>query len=262
MTIREERNASNAVTKMYFTNGVQISGSDYYYTRDHLCSIRELTGTNGAVLARYDYDPYGQQVQLSGTISADFGYTGFYVHQPSGVLLAPYREYSAPLGRWISRDPLGEAGGINLYEYVKNDPIRLTDRYGLDPAFAPDIGITDNAPPLNGSFGFVGGKAGGPGPLTTEGLFIGGITPNNKGYGGALLATGKECKAKIGPARFDIGLLGGVEQTNLGTTGIGLFDLDLGFGGVGAYWSPGSFGLYGYGNYGDAFAGAGVELPK
>ena len=36
MTIREERNASNAVTKMYFANGVQISGSNYYYTRDHL----------------------------------------------------------------------------------------------------------------------------------------------------------------------------------------------------------------------------------
>ena len=74
MTIREELNASNAVTKMYFNNGVQISGSNYYYTHDHLGSIREVTGTSGLVLARYDYDPYGLQTQVSGTMNVDFRY--------------------------------------------------------------------------------------------------------------------------------------------------------------------------------------------
>jgi RHS repeat-associated protein len=134
MSICEEKNASGSVTKRYFNQGVQISGSDYYYTRDHLGSIREVTGTNGVVLARYDYDPYGQQTQLSGTMSVDFGYTGLYYHQPSGLLLAPYREYSASLGRWISRDPLRNAEfkqGPNLYEYCGDDPINGIDPLGL-----------------------------------------------------------------------------------------------------------------------------------
>jgi len=131
MAIREERNASNAVTKMYFDNGVRIGGTNYYYTRDHLGSIRELTGTNELVQARYDYDPYGQQTQLSGTIAADFGFTDLYYHQQSGLLLAAYREYSPVLGRWISRDPIGEKGGINLYGYVRNSPIGRIDRLGL-----------------------------------------------------------------------------------------------------------------------------------
>jgi uncharacterized protein RhaS with RHS repeats len=33
--------------------------------------------------------------------------------------------------RWISRDPIAEAGGVNLYGYVLNDPIILFDPYGL-----------------------------------------------------------------------------------------------------------------------------------
>ncbi len=134
MTIREERNASNAVTKMYFANGVQISGSNYYYTRDHLGSIREMTtGTSATVVARYDYDPYGVQTQLSGTMTADFGFTGLYYHQPTGLDLAPFREYSSNLGRWISRDPSGETGGVNLYEYANNSPIIYVDPDGKNP---------------------------------------------------------------------------------------------------------------------------------
>jgi RHS repeat-associated protein len=131
MTICEEKNASDTVTKSYFAQGVQLSGGNYYYTRDHLGSIRELTDVNANVEAEYSYDPYGRQTETSGTMSADFGFTGQYYDQPSGLLLAPYRGYSAALGRWISRDPLGERGGINLYGYVGNEPVNRTDPTGL-----------------------------------------------------------------------------------------------------------------------------------
>jgi RHS repeat-associated protein len=67
-------------------------------------------------------------------VQASFAYTGHYFHSPSNLHLAYYRAYDAGLGRWLSSDPIGEKGGINLYEYVRNRPIDLKDILGLDPA--------------------------------------------------------------------------------------------------------------------------------
>ncbi len=43
-----------------------------------------------------------------------------------------YRYYSPELGRWFNRDPIEEQGGVNLYQFVRNNSIRLVDPYGLD----------------------------------------------------------------------------------------------------------------------------------
>ena len=43
-----------------------------------------------------------------------------------------HRAYNSALGRWISRDPIEEAGGVNLYDYVGNEPVTLSDPSGLD----------------------------------------------------------------------------------------------------------------------------------
>jgi len=106
----EERDGSNTVTKRYYLQGVQIGTTNYYYTRDHLGSVCELTDSSGIVQSRYDYDPYGRRAKLSGNVDADFGFTGHCYHQPSELNLALYRGYDADLGRWISRDPIGETG--------------------------------------------------------------------------------------------------------------------------------------------------------
>lgn len=42
-----------------------------------------------------------------------------------------YRAYDPELGRWPSRDPIEEDGGINLYAYVKNSPLSWVDLLGL-----------------------------------------------------------------------------------------------------------------------------------
>ncbi|GEM_PF-283683 len=138
--IRQERDASNAVTKSYFTRGMQKNGVSYFYTRDHLGSIREVTDSNGVALTRYDYDPYGRQTvtRLSGTTSvdADFGFTGHYYHEPSALNLTLYRAYDADTARWLSRDPIGEDGGINLYRYCLNNPVSYVDPDGKNPILA------------------------------------------------------------------------------------------------------------------------------
>jgi RHS repeat-associated protein len=126
----EERDASNNVTKRFYVHGEQIAGANYYFTFDHLGSVREMTNSAGGLVARYDYDPYGRRTLVSGTDLADFGFTGFYYDQASGLDLTRTRAYDGNLGRWLSRDTIGEEGGINLYTYCINNPINLIDTYG------------------------------------------------------------------------------------------------------------------------------------
>jgi RHS repeat-associated protein len=137
-TIAEQRDATGAtVTKRFFSEGEQrIGGSDagkYYYTRDHLASVREVTGTGGTLQGQYDYDAWGNSVVVKGKMQVDFGFTGHYFHQPSGLNLSMSRAYSATLGRWMSRDTLEDAEileGPNLYAYVGNNPTNWIDPTG------------------------------------------------------------------------------------------------------------------------------------
>jgi RHS repeat-associated protein len=52
-------------------------------------------------------------------------------HAQSGLYLTKYRFYDPQTGRWLSRDPIGEAGGINLYGYVGGNPVSWFDFHGL-----------------------------------------------------------------------------------------------------------------------------------
>ncbi len=134
--VQERDGAGINVTKKFFAQGEVIGNTGYYYARDHLGSIRELVDFTGGLHAEYEYDPYGVRTKLSGDVDADFGFTGYWHHIPSGLNLALYRAYSPTLGRWISRDPIGEEGGLNLYEYVHNNPANLIDILGLREWFA------------------------------------------------------------------------------------------------------------------------------
>ncbi len=129
--IAEERDTNNNVTKRFFPQGEQQAGTNYYYSRDHLGSVRELLNSSGTIVARYSYDPYGRIALLSGSNLATKHYAGYYAHQTSGLYLTKYRVYDCSTGRWSSEDPEGEDGGINLYEYAGNDAVCNYDPLGL-----------------------------------------------------------------------------------------------------------------------------------
>jgi RHS repeat-associated protein len=136
--ICEQRDGSGAVTKRFFQQGMKVemgvNTGAYYYTRDHLGSIREVTDISGNVRARYAYDPYGRRTRLTGDLEADFGFTGMFWTSEAGLALTRFRAYDPELGRWLSRDPLKDAEmreGPSLYVYVADNPINLVDSLGL-----------------------------------------------------------------------------------------------------------------------------------
>jgi RHS repeat-associated protein len=132
LSLCEERDSAGiTTTKRFFSHGFQSGGDAYFYSRDHLGSIREVTDATGAVRARYDYDPWGGRTKLSGDRTADFGFTGHFEHEPTGLTLTLFRAYDSKQGRWISEDSGGLMNGLNLYRYVFGDPVGLFDPLGL-----------------------------------------------------------------------------------------------------------------------------------
>jgi RHS repeat-associated protein len=171
MELSEERDATGAtVNKRLFVQGEETSGANYFFTRDHLGSVREMTSNTGAIMARYEYDPYGRRTTISGGPEAEFGFTGHYYHQASGLHLALYRAYDAENGRWLNRDPISERGGINLYNYVGNDPIDWIDPFGLEKGAELLMRMNNGYGGLNPFFGKIWNA-----PNTAIGLVWGGL---------------------------------------------------------------------------------------
>jgi RHS repeat-associated protein len=130
--ICQKRN-SGGVVRSYFREGFEAGSSDYFYTRDHLASVREVVSSDGTTISgRVSYDPWGKATE-TGSVLPDFGFTGHYFDRSTGLGLTWYRGYDPNLGRWLSRDPIGLKGGLNLYAYVGNEPITRTDPDGLFP---------------------------------------------------------------------------------------------------------------------------------
>ena len=145
-----ERRAANGTTweQRYYADGfVDAAEGDFYYTRDHLGSIREVLADDGVTFeSQYDYGIWGEVERIAGTgIESVFRYTGHFYHVPSELHLTWFRAYDAELGRWISRDPIEELGGLNLYLYVGNDPVVFWDPFGL---LVDQARYYNNAPPF------------------------------------------------------------------------------------------------------------------
>ncbi len=83
--------------------------------------------------AAYEYDPYGAASALVGDYAKAnrFLFSTKPFDPETGFGVWHYRIYSPRLGRWISRDPIGERGGVNLYGYVGNCATVVIDPVGL-----------------------------------------------------------------------------------------------------------------------------------
>ena len=150
---------SNSVSKTY-TWGLDLSGqlqgaggvggllcvtenpasstqNPYYVSYDANGNVSEYVDDSDSVVAHYEYSPFGKITSSSGSKAGDFNhrFSTKYLDDGTSVYYYGYRYYSNELGRWISRDPIGEEGGVNLYEALLNDPLEIIDDLGAFPFF-------------------------------------------------------------------------------------------------------------------------------
>jgi len=124
-------------TREYQANSLMLTtryvydGNEYSY--DGNGNVRDIISASGLNVAHYEYDPFGKETVSSGSYSSQpYQWSSKEFHQPSGMVYYLYRFYAPQLGRWINRDPIEEAGGINLYGFVGNDGISRWDYLGQD----------------------------------------------------------------------------------------------------------------------------------
>ncbi|MFO0697903.1 MAG: RHS repeat-associated core domain-containing protein [Nitrospira sp.] len=131
---------------------VTKGANTFFYHQDGLGSVTELTDSAGATVKGYSYDAYGNILESPGTLEQPYTYTGRELDSESGLYYYRARYYDATTGRFLQKDPIGQADGNNLYPYVNNNPLNL-----VDPAGTATITIPfPNAPTIPDTRGLGG----------------------------------------------------------------------------------------------------------
>jgi RHS repeat-associated protein len=103
-----------------------------YLAVNNLGTTCALTDASGNISSALDYDSFGKVT--SGSATTRYTYTGREIDSETGLMYYRARWYDPQMGRFISEDPIGLRGGLNLFTYVHNAPINKIDPMGLDDA--------------------------------------------------------------------------------------------------------------------------------
>ncbi|WP_367990202.1 RHS repeat-associated core domain-containing protein [Vibrio sp. NTOU-M3] len=108
----------------------RVEGNQHYsYLTNHLGHVYGVLDNEGNRITTHAYTPYGEASGDSFS-TQPFGFSTKRADFHSGLVYFGYRFYMPHTGRWLNRDPLQEAGGINLYAYVMGDPLGYVDPDG------------------------------------------------------------------------------------------------------------------------------------
>lgn len=177
MRLGEERDTTvNTVDARYLSHGIMSVRSNLpaapkigglfalYSAEDHLGSIRELVSSSNTLSSAIAYDPWGRHSVIgSGQRDSNAGYTGHWFHPQTETHWPANRQYAQNAGRWLSRDPISERGGLNLYEYSRNEPIHRFDPDGRESVHVGYQGKIGLGKYVTGSVGNVYDINNGPG---------------------------------------------------------------------------------------------------
>jgi RHS repeat-associated protein len=103
------------------------------YHADGNGNITCLIGTNGLIVAAYQYGPCGNTLSERGPLASAnrYRFSSKPIHESSGMYDYLYRWYVPAVQRWSTRDPIGLTGGLNLFALLKNAPLSQRDSFGL-----------------------------------------------------------------------------------------------------------------------------------
>jgi RHS repeat-associated protein len=143
-----EVDAAGSVVKSYgyrpgltWTTFIKVGGQYYFYQNDHLGTPQKLTAVNGAVVWLAKYFSFGEaDVDFSSSVTNNLRYAGQYFDEEFGLHYNLRRYYYPKTGRYLTSNHIGLAGGINLYPYVLNNPMKYVDPKG-EIAFLLGLGI-------------------------------------------------------------------------------------------------------------------------
>ncbi|MCI0534838.1 MAG: RHS repeat-associated core domain-containing protein [Verrucomicrobiales bacterium] len=166
--ILEERLNTSSTADRQFVWGMRYvddlvlrdKGTERFYALHDYFHPTAIIDTAGAVQERYGYDGFGTPRYMNASFgnraSSNYGWEtlfGAYRYDLESGLYQVRNRYLHPkLGRWLSRDPIGYQGGINLYAYAANSPVVQIDFLGLNgfnieqcEAILIDLGRARNA---------------------------------------------------------------------------------------------------------------------
>ncbi len=136
--LAEYDGAGNLLRKYIYGPGIDeplcliTAGSQrYYYHADAQGSVGFLTNSNGVEVETYTIGAYGAGAPLASSLGNRYGFTGREYDAESGLHYMRARYYSATLGRFVQADPVGLAGGANLYSFAGNSAVLFVDPFGL-----------------------------------------------------------------------------------------------------------------------------------
>jgi RHS repeat-associated protein len=110
---------------------LEANGAVYYFAMDYLGHVDALINTSGSIVNYYQYSPWGVPEITSEGVSNTIRFMAREFDNATGLYYVRNRWYDPETGRFISEDPIGLAGGINLYSYAGNDPVNKRDPLGL-----------------------------------------------------------------------------------------------------------------------------------
>ena len=126
---------------------IQKDGTWYTYGCDITKNVCEVFGPAGYIRTSYSYAPFGA-VTASGDVTQPFQWSSEHYDSELDLVYYNYRHYSPDLGRFLSRDPIEEQGGVNLYAFTSNAPIVQIDILGK---IVPAPGCHLNSPTCGGN---------------------------------------------------------------------------------------------------------------
>lgn len=140
LAVADESRTSTPASNAFFSGhqllGFDRSGNFFYLLADGLASVRLVVNSSGVEAARYNSSESGNPIEAteSGTSSSQTWVGALGVRDEtaeSGLHYMRHRFYDSGLGRFLTVDPIGYDGGLNLYGYVDNNPTNLVDPSGL-----------------------------------------------------------------------------------------------------------------------------------